>query len=33
MEQYSSWHFYKGGPGAVVRNSTLTRSTMVKFAN
>lgn len=32
-EQYSSWHFYKGGPGAVVRNSTLTRSTMVKFAN
>jgi nicotinamidase-related amidase len=33
MEQYSSWHFYKGGPGAVVRNSTLTRSTMVTFAN
>lgn len=32
MEQYSAWHFYKGGPGAVVRNSTLTRSTMVKFA-
>ena len=33
MEQYSSWHFYRGGPGAVVRNSTLTRSTMVTFAN
>jgi isochorismatase family protein len=31
MEQYSAWHFYKGGPGAVVRNSTLTRSTMIKF--
>jgi nicotinamidase-related amidase len=31
MEQYSAWHFYQGGPGAVVRNSTLTRSTMVKF--
>jgi hypothetical protein len=31
MEQYSAWHFYKGGPGVVVRNSTLTRSTMVKF--
>jgi nicotinamidase-related amidase len=32
MEQYSTWHFYKGGPGVVVRNSTVTRSTMVKFA-
>jgi nicotinamidase-related amidase len=31
MEQYSAWHFYKGGPGVVVRQSTLTRSTMVKF--
>jgi nicotinamidase-related amidase len=31
MEQYSAWHFYMGGPGVVVRNSTLTRSTMVKF--
>jgi nicotinamidase-related amidase len=32
MEQYSAWHFYKGGPGVDTRNSTLTRSTMVKFA-
>jgi nicotinamidase-related amidase len=32
MEQYSTWHFYKGGPGVVTRNSTVTRSTMVKFA-
>jgi nicotinamidase-related amidase len=32
MEQYSAWHFYKGGPNALVRNSTLTRSSMVKFA-
>jgi nicotinamidase-related amidase len=31
MEQYSVWHFFQGGPGAVVRNSTITRSTMVKF--
>ena len=31
MEQYSAWHFFKGGPAVVVRNSTLTRSTMVKF--
>ena len=31
MEQYSAWHFFKGGPGAVTQNSTLTRSTMVKF--
>lgn len=33
MEQYSAWHFFKGGPNVVTRNSTLTRSTMVKFAN
>jgi len=32
MEQYSAWHFAKGGPGVDTRNSTLTRSTMVKFA-
>jgi len=32
MEQYSAWHFFKGGPNVVTRNSTLTRSTMVKFA-
>jgi nicotinamidase-related amidase len=31
MEQYSAWHFFKGGPGAATRQSTLTRSTMVKF--
>jgi nicotinamidase-related amidase len=31
MEQYSTWHFFKGGPAAVVRNSTLTRSGMVTF--
>jgi len=33
MEQYSAWHFFKGGPAVVTRNSTLTRSTMVKFSN
>ena len=33
MEQYSAWHFFKGGPAAVTRQSTLTRSTMVKFGN
>lgn len=32
MEQYSAWQFYKGGPGVDTRNSTLTRSSMVKFA-
>jgi hypothetical protein len=32
MEQYSAWHFYKGGPNAVVRNSTLTRSSMIQFS-
>jgi nicotinamidase-related amidase len=32
MEQYSAWHFFKGGPNVVVRNSTLTRSSMVKFS-
>ena len=31
MEQYSAWHMYKGGPGVVTGNTTLTRSTMVKF--
>jgi nicotinamidase-related amidase len=31
MEQYSAWHFFKGGPNVVTRNSTLTRSTMLKF--
>ena len=33
MEQYAAWHFFKGGPAAVTRNSTLTRSTMVKFGS
>jgi len=33
MEQYSAWHFFKGGPNVATRNSTLTRSTMVKFGN
>jgi nicotinamidase-related amidase len=33
MEQYSAWHFFKGGPAVVTSNSTLTRSTMVKFGN
>lgn len=32
MEQYSAWHFFKGGPNVVVRNSTLTRTSMIKFA-
>jgi hypothetical protein len=32
MEQYSAWHFYKGGPNAVVRNSTLTRTSMIQFS-
>jgi nicotinamidase-related amidase len=31
MEQYSAWHLSKGGPQVVTRNTTLTRSTMVKF--
>jgi nicotinamidase-related amidase len=31
-EQYAAWHMFKGGPAVVTRNSTLTRSTMVKFA-
>ena len=31
MEQYAAWHMYKGGPAVVTNNTTLTRSTMVKF--
>ena len=31
MEQYSAWQFFMGGPAVVVRGSTVTRSTMVKF--
>jgi nicotinamidase-related amidase len=33
MEQYAAWHMFKGGPAVVTGNSTLTRSTMVKFVN
>jgi nicotinamidase-related amidase len=33
MEQYAAWHMYKGGPAVVTQKMTLTRSTMVKFAN
>jgi nicotinamidase-related amidase len=31
-EQYAAWHMFKGGPAVVTSNTTLTRSTMVKFA-
>jgi nicotinamidase-related amidase len=31
MEQYAAWHMFKGGPAVVTGNSTLTRSSMVKF--
>jgi len=31
-EQYAAWHMFKGGPAVVTMNTTLTRSTMVKFA-
>jgi nicotinamidase-related amidase len=31
QEQYAAWHLFKGGPGKIVRQITLTRSTMVKF--
>ena len=31
MEQYAAWHLFKGGPAGVTSQSTLTRSTMVKF--
>jgi|SRR5690348_7444048 nicotinamidase-related amidase len=30
-EQYAAWHMFKGGPAGVTMNSTLTRSTMIKF--
>jgi len=32
-EQYAAWHMFKGGPAAVTRKVTMTRSTMVKFTN
>jgi len=31
MEQYTAWHMFKGGPAVVTRQTTLTRSDMVKF--
>jgi nicotinamidase-related amidase len=31
-EQYAAWHMFKGGPAVVTQNTTLTRSTMVKFS-
>ena len=31
MEQYAAWHLFKGGPAVVTSNTTLTRSSMVKF--
>lgn len=30
-EEYAAWHMYRGGPAVVTSNTTLTRSTMVKF--
>ena len=32
-EQYAAWHIYKGGPAALVKNATLTRSDLIKFGN
>ena len=31
MEQYSTWHLFKGGPAMITSQVTVTRSTMVKF--
>jgi nicotinamidase-related amidase len=31
MEQYAAWHMYKGGPAVVTGNTTLTRTSMIKF--
>ncbi len=31
MEQYAAWHMYKGGPTAVTSQTTVTRSSMIKF--
>ena len=30
-EQYAAWHLYKGGPGVLTENVTLTRSDLIKF--
>jgi nicotinamidase-related amidase len=32
-EQYAAWHLYKGGPGVLTENVTLTRSDLIKFGN
>jgi nicotinamidase-related amidase len=32
-EQYAAWHLFKGGPGVLTENVTLTRSDMIKFGN
>jgi nicotinamidase-related amidase len=32
-EQYAAWHLYKGGPVAMVKSVTLTRSDMITFGN
>jgi nicotinamidase-related amidase len=31
MEQYATWHLFKGGPAVVTSQVTLTRTAMVKF--
>jgi nicotinamidase-related amidase len=31
MEQYATWHLFKGGPAVVTSQVTLTRGAMVKF--
>ena len=31
MEQYATWHLFKGGPAVVTSQVTITRSTMMKF--
>jgi nicotinamidase-related amidase len=32
-EQYAAWHIYKGGPQALVKSATLTRSDLIKFGS
>jgi nicotinamidase-related amidase len=31
MEQYATWHLFKGGPAIVTSQVTVTRSSMIKF--
>ena len=31
MEQYSAWHMFKGGPGTIIRATTVTRIGMIEF--